>query len=168
MIEARKHLTHQRLLELMSYDPQTGILKWRFSKRGIKAGADVGSQNSKGYLCATVEGERFLNHRLAWFYITGKWPVGLIDHRDTDKKNNRFANLREATGSQNLANRGPTARNRSGHKGVCWHRLTSKWEAKIKVGKKNHHIGLFKTKQDACAAYNAAAIEYFGEFARVA
>ncbi len=88
-----------------------------------------------------------------------------IDHENLNGLNNTRGNLREATKSQNGANRGPTRRNTSGFKGVFWNRRAGRWMAKICTHGKQRYLGYFDSKIAAAKAYNDAAEKYFGEFA---
>lgn len=92
-------------------------------------------------------------------------PDGMqIDHINGDKLDNRQANLRQCTNQQNGCNRGKTAKNTSGFKGVspCEY---GRWQAGIRVNGKRLHLGHFLKKEDAAEAYKAAAIKLHGEFA---
>jgi len=109
-----------------------------------------------------IDGVFYLAHRLAWLFTYGVWPVMDIDHIDRDPVNNRIANLRLATCSQNGGNARISARNTSGIKGVCWHKNTKKWQAQITVNRRNHALGYFDDINAACAAYRAAAQVHFG------
>lgn len=105
-------------------------------------------------------------HRL----IAGAGPGEHVDHINQDTLDNRSANLRIATRSQNGANRGPDRRKlgtSSLHKGVSWDRTRQKWAAYIHVDGKTKGLGRFAEEADAALAYNAAAIEAWGEFARL-
>lgn len=96
-------------------------------------------------------------------FLTG-WP--LVDHRDGDGLNNRRANLRPATRAENNRNRRRSlSNNASGFKGVC--RDRGKWRAYIYVDDKQHHLGMFPTAEAAALAYDVAALELHGEFARL-
>lgn len=88
-----------------------------------------------------------------------------VDHKDTNKLNNTFLNLRLATQAQNMSNRGKQVSNTSGYKGVRLHKPTGKWQAYIKANYKQKHLGLFESIRDAAFAYNQAALEVHGEFA---
>lgn len=91
----------------------------------------------------------------------------LIDHRDGNGLNNRLSNLRPATRAQNAWNSRTPVRNTSGFKGVVFHRASGRWAAQIQVNHKPYRLGVFDTREDAAIAYNAAAIQHFGEFARL-
>jgi hypothetical protein len=99
-------------------------------------------------------------HRLAWFYVTGEWPVE-IDHRDRQRGNNVFSNLRSATSSLNKANTVP--RGSLGFKGV--YRNYKGFSARICVEGTTHYLGIFRTVAEAASVYQAAAEKHFGEFA---
>lgn len=157
----------ERLREVLVYEPDTGLFRWKvcLSNRGA-VGAVAGHCNDGGYTQIRIDGNLYLAHCLAWFYMTGERPTKGVDHRDTNKQNNRWANLRPATKSQNGANAKRSRRNTSGFKGV--HRFRDKWCAQICVNRKRVNLGLFGTPEEAHSAYAAAAEMYFGEFARAA
>lgn len=82
------------------------------------------------------------------------------DHINGDGLDNRRANLRPATPAQNAANRRAV---RSGLKGVTFHKKSGRWQAAIA----KRYLGLFATEAEAGAAYDRAAVERWGEFARL-
>lgn len=90
-----------------------------------------------------------------------------IDHRDGNGLNNRRANLRAATSSQNKANKVKRGNTSSVFKGVSWHKRGKKWQTQIKSNGKNIHLGYFVSELDAARAYNKAALKHFKEFARL-
>lgn len=90
-----------------------------------------------------------------------------VDHIDHDGLNNRRANLRIATCSQNAGNSRRRSDNKSGYKGVSWYARSGKWWACIRRDGKTRHLGYFSDPWDAAMAYNVAAREVFGEFAYV-
>lgn len=90
-----------------------------------------------------------------------------VDHINGDGLDNRRCNLRIATNSQNQANNRPQSRPMASRfKGVSWHGRDRLWRASIKVNQKVIGLGYFKVEEDAARAYDAAAVRYFGEFAR--
>ncbi len=160
-------LTAERLRSLLDYDPETGVFRWsNVPRAGIKAGAVAGNRNGRGYWLLCLDGKRYMAHRVAWLYVYGRWPADQIDHIDGIHANNAIANLREATNSQNNANRAATKSNRSGFKGVHWSRSARKWIAQIKHGGKIRHIGQFSTAEDAACAYAEKAKLLHGDFAK--
>jgi HNH endonuclease len=95
-------------------------------------------------------------------------PFGMdVDHINGNGLDNRRENLRVCTHAENQRN---TTRkrttNKSGFKGVCWRMVSQKWSADITLNSKQIHIGLFSDIQEAVRAYDAKAIELFGEFAK--
>jgi hypothetical protein len=155
-------LTATRLHETIDYNPETGAFRWIERRKGRKIFA--GAINTQGYLQICIDGRAYLGHRLAWLYMTGEWPPGRLDHEDTDRANNRWRNLREATPTQNNGNMRRPKHNTSGAKGVS--RDKDKWRSQIYFGGKKISLGRFDTVEQAHAAYVVAADQYFREFAR--
>lgn len=95
-------------------------------------------------------------------------PKGMqVDHCDLNGLNNQRNNLRLASQSQNLANRQKQKNNHSGFKGVVFDKKCRNWKAEIKINKACKHLGNFQSITDAARAYDAAALELYGEFARL-
>lgn len=165
MIKAlRPPIAHERLLETLSYTPKTG--KFHHLK-GVRSGREAGSINPKtGYRNISLYSQTYRAHRLAWFYMKAIWPSGQVDHKDTNRLNNVWENLREATHGQNKQNSGVRKNNKCGLKGV--YKTRGRYECRIMADGKRHYIGKFKTALEAYEAYAAAAETFHGEFARVA
>jgi hypothetical protein len=102
-------------------------------------------------------------HQRLHRFITGDPPHD-IDHVNGDGLDNRRANLRPCNDAQNQANSIPVLA-RSGYRGVA-RTPSGRWRASIKLANRNIHLGLFATAEDAARAYDAAAIEAWGEYAR--
>lgn len=152
---------------MLRYDAETGVFTWAASPRpNVKAGAVAGMVNSQGYRVIKVQGSGFMAHRLAWFFATGAWPSDEIDHINGDRDDNRVANLREATRADNNRNVAMRRDNSSGRKGVTWHKRQRRWYAQIQLAGKKTYLGSYKNIEDAAAAYRAAELRMFGEFAR--
>lgn len=156
------------LLKDLSYDPVTGVFTWRTDAGPRKAGMRAGSAGPKGYRRIGYRGRRYEEHRLAWLMVHGTWPSGLIDHANCNPGDNRILNLREATRSQNAANKKAHANGRSGLKGASFHKSTRRWQAQIMRDGKKKFLGLYNTAEEAHAAYAAAAAGEFAAFARAA
>lgn len=157
-------LTQERLKELLHYDPETGEFTWLVDHCRVRIGCRAGTKAKDDYVHITVDKHRTLAHRLAWLYMTGRWPNGIIDHANLNKSDNRFCNLREATFQQNNVNR--KAKAASGYKGVC--RVGSRWKAMIWAGGTSRHLGYFDSAEDAHLAYVEASKKTHGEFSRAA
>lgn len=100
------NLTQEYLKSILEYNLETGKFIWlvKTSNR-VKIGMYAGTLRNNGYLKININGQLYYAHRLAWLYMTGKWPENHIDHKDGIKDNNKWENLREATYSQNNKNR---------------------------------------------------------------
>lgn len=165
--KASKPVTHDELLAILHYDPESGIFTWKVNANSFTRAGDIAGKKCKGDYCViSIKAKYYPRSHLAWFYQTGKWPEKFIDHINLDKHDDRFANLREATCSQNNANAGPRRNNTSGYKGVFWHKQVGRYRAQIKVRHKVIHLGLFDDPREASLAYAEAAKLHFGEFGR--
>lgn len=166
----REHpaLSWERLTNVLDYDPNTGVFVWKIKSGPAQPGRRAGNQVKRKYRTIMIDGIRYYEHQLAWFYEHKEWSRSEIDHRDTDPSNNRLNNLRPATESQNAANRRLGRNNTSGYKGVAWDRGKQRWMASIRVNRKAIFLGRFDDVVSAAAAYEAAAAKYFGKFARAA
>ncbi|WP_082899218.1 HNH endonuclease [Sulfitobacter sp. EhC04] len=133
---------------------------WNTKYAGCEALYSIdGNGYRKGYIFARP----FKAHRVVWAWVHGCWPDTDVDHRNGNPGDNRLSNLRLATKSQNLSNRGPQINNTSGFKGV--YRRGAKYRAIITHNGVQVHIGTFESKIDAARAYNECAIRMNGEFA---
>jgi hypothetical protein len=154
------------LRSVFSYDPLTGILTWRAARPKINVGTEAGTSTDSGYRKVTLDGKSYRVHRIAWAMVHDEWPRKSIDHEDTVKDNNRLANLRQATRSQNSMNRSRSRKNTSGHKGVYWHRRAGKWATQIKLDGEVKYLGLYEQVEDAVVAVAEARDSLHKEFAR--
>jgi hypothetical protein len=94
-------------------------------------------------------------------------PEGMVvDHINHDGMDNRRANLRAATYSQNLCHRKKrSGAKQSKYKGIYWRKKNRKWQAVITFDRKKIYLGYFRNEIDAAKAYDRAAMKYHGEFA---
>lgn len=137
-----------------SYDPETGVFERIRALGGAKVGY-VPSAGSEGYVRVRLCGRTYGAHRLAWLWVHGELPTGEIDHRNGNKSDNRISNLRDSSHADNTANLvAPQVNNTSGRLGVTRHK--NQWRAQISVGGKMKYLGLFKTQDEAYAAYLTA------------
>lgn len=157
-------ITQERVKELLSYDPETGVFHWRVRRGNRKSGGKAGALHRLGYIYIFVDGKLRSASTLAWLYVYGEF-VQRLDHKNNCKSDNRIVNLRKATRSQNCANKRPRPDNESGYRGVYRGRTPGTWQAQIRVRGKLLHLGTCASKAEAAALYKAAAAEHFGEFA---
>lgn len=146
-------LDQATLIKLMSYDPVTGLFKWKKRRRGVSTSKALGTDNGYGYLRITVLGVSRYAHRLAWLYVYGEMPANEIDHINGIKSDNRICNLRPATPGQNKQNmRRAQSNSKSGYLGVSWHKKAKKWQAHISVNRKHIYLGLHDDIDSAYAS----------------
>ncbi len=153
-------ITQERLKELVRYEPETGVFI-RLENRGrLKKGDEAGGIDAEGYRRLTIDGRSYKAHRLAFMYMTGRFPNQHTDHIDQDRQNNKFSNLREATPQQNSRNKKRQSSNLSGFTGVGWRNDLSIWRARIYHKNKNVNLGTFDKLSDAVLARLNAEEEY--------
>lgn len=140
------------------YCPETGVFtkiaptgrNWRPGP--VKPGARYTEFRFRGQLCRA--------HRAAFFYMTGEWPEADVDHRDGDKRNNRWTNLRQASRSQNLANQGARVGSKNIHPTPH-----GTWQVRVAfMGKE--HTRTFKTLEEAEAHAANLRDSMHAEFSR--
>lgn len=157
-------LTAERAREVFEYNPETGSLAWRKQVGSRRSGSVAGNIQTKGYLRLCVDGRYYLLHRVAWLITHGEWPQDQIDHINGDRLDNRIANLRLATASQNCGNTGTSKNNTSGFKGVSWSARARRWVSSIRVAGRRHWLGYFPSREAAAEAYAAADVRLRGAF----
>jgi len=159
-------VTRARLKQVLYYHPESGDWIWR-ERMGVRGvpGTQAGTRSVGGYWIVVVDGYGYQAGRLAWFYMKGRWPRNTIDHKDQNKLNNAWSNLREATLNQQQHNRVVRKDSKTGVKGVMWSPLRNKYKAVIGLHSTKKCLGFYDTTQEAHAAYLKAAAILHGEFA---
>lgn len=158
-------ISHQRLLEIVNYDPITGIFTNKARRGRCAPGAVLGSLGSHRYIEIRLDDKLYLAHRLAHFYMTGGWPPRETDHKNLNRQDNSWDNIRAATNSQNQGNKPVQKNNYLGIKRVR-KRPSGRYQARITVLGKTVTLGTFNTPAEAHNAYKTAANNNFGEFSR--
>jgi hypothetical protein len=149
------------LWELFDYRPFTGelIRKKAGPTRPDIIGKPAGSFNKNlGYWTVNIQNKNYYAHRVIWCWVTGLDPASFqIDHKNMNRFDNRWVNLRLATKAENMRNR------------LCRGTTYTKWgwKAQITINCKNIHLGYYTSESQAAEAYEKAAIQLHGEFCRV-
>lgn len=153
-------MNQETLKRHLFYNPVTGAWTWIMpTNKRIKKGQAAGSVTHWGYLEIELFGERQKGHRLAWLYMTGAMPPGEVDHKNHDRLDNRWENLRDGGGGVNQQNRIRAQTNSStGMLGVIA-AAPGVYHARITVAKKACHLGSFQTPELAHQAYLQAKRE---------
>lgn len=168
-------ITNSEVRNRLNYNPTTGAFTWLpkqvINKRdnywNIRyAGTSAGSIGSHGYFAIHIQKKLYLSHRLVWLYMTGEWPLYQIDHINMIRTDNRFANLRPATRSQNYTNRISYKNSTHGFKGIYFHKASGSWHATVMRNRKKISLGYYRTPELAHQAYTAFTLQEDGEFAR--
>ena len=174
-----KKLPSQKYLkECLRYEPETGKLYWKRrprkhfeSSKKFKtwnahwsgAEAFTACQKAPGgivYKVGKLNNCQYKAHRVVWKLVTGKEPPAIIDHKDKKGSNNRFANMRDASPSQNAVNRKNKV---AGVYHLPYRRKP--WQPRLHLNKKLVYLGWFVSKKKAVAARRAAEFKYYGAFA---
>lgn len=142
---------------------------WNTRFAGIIAGCKTYQKNMDPRdWSVKFRGKMYGAHRLIWEMAYGTIPDRMqIDHINRNPFDNRLANLRLATNTQNNRNKPKPRNNTSGFKGVSFEPRRGVWVARITVGGRRIHIGAFSTPENASVAYKRAAEKYHGEFANI-
>jgi hypothetical protein len=154
-------LTAEQIKNALDYDTNTGVFVWKTRpSKAVKAGDIAGCIEKRiGYVTIGIAGRVYKAHRLAWLYVYGEWPKGLIDHINGNKTDNRIANLRDVFADGNSQNiRKPNRRNKSGFMGVIW--FQNKWRASMSVNGKSKWLGDYSTPEEAHQVYLEAKRKY--------
>lgn len=143
-------LTQAILQSKLHYSPDTGIFTWLTgSFKNKPAGCVSGTLPDGGYVIIRVNNKVYQAHRLAWLYVYGSFPDGLIDHKNRNRTDNRIENLRVASDAINSRNQAIYKNSPTGYHGVTAH--GKRWRARINVNGKKYHLGVFDTIEEAAA-----------------
>jgi len=160
-------MTQELIEELrawISYDPDTGILTWKKSRKGARAGDVCGGPHSNGYIRVGFNYKRLFAHRIAFALYHGRPPFVEVDHINRIKTDNRIQNLREATKSENTRNGSLRSNNSSGVQGVSWSSYFGRWRAQVRGGPRRP-TRYFRNLNEAADWVRQKRAELHGEFA---
>lgn len=138
--------TKEQLHQVIRYNPDTGkFLRLTTTSSNAIAGEECGNLDSQGYLRFRVLGQEFRAHRLAVFYMTGKWPL-VTDHINGNRADNRWSNIRVTDSKGNARNLSTRHDNKSGHKGVTWDSRREKWLVQLGRDGEKITIGRYRDR----------------------
>jgi hypothetical protein len=143
----------------LSYDAETGKIRWLRLAGGRGVGDVAGSLKRTGYVHIKFDGRLYQAHRIAWALHYGKWPASNIDHVNGDPADNRIENLRCVPQSENNKNAKRRKDNTSGTTGVVWYKANKKWGAKIHHDGSYVFLGLFDRMEDAVRVRKQAEVQ---------
>ena len=156
-------ITFEEAKELFTYDRETGIIKWRKRTRGQRANLVAGytMSNGCGYTQINIKGKLHYAHRVAMLLAYGFYVDGLeVDHINHIRDDNRLANLRFVTRTDNSRNKSRNSNSTTGVTGVYYRKGRRKYEAQIIVDGMNIYLGEFFTLEEAAKARKDADIKY--------
>lgn len=155
-------IEHNRLKELVTYNPLTGKFTRNITRGRWKVGDEIkGSIDREGYVIISLDYRDYRSHRLAYFYMTGEWPKTQIDHKDRNPQNNKWNNLRLSDNSKNSFNQKKKGKDRSLPKGV-WTQYGRFYASCGSI-----YLGSFNTIEEAELAHIKKAKELFGDHAPI-
>ncbi len=157
-------LTQEYLRSQILYKPETGEFWWIASRKGRDMTRQAGTISNFGYRIIMLNGHRHVASRLAWFYMTGNWPAEECDHINRNRADDRWANLREASRSENARNTQLRSDNTYGHRGICWDSQKLKWKVQISVKGEKRIVKHFHDFNSAVNFYQETAERLFGKF----
>ena len=152
MTETDRQIFNSRL----AYDSLTGDLRWKTSpSNNVKAHSIAGGIDGYGYVRLSLAGKPWAAHRLIWTMLIGDIPACMdVDHINGVRHDNRLINLRVVTRGENNQNqRTARSNNTQGLLGVCLHKRSGLFNARIKVDGISQSLGYFKSATEAHDAY---------------
>lgn len=156
-------ITKERLLEVFDY--KDGDLYWKVTKSSnAKAGNLAGFVNKLGYSKTSIDKKQYFTHRLIFLMHYGFLPK-IVDHKDKNPLNNKIENLRAADRFENCQNAKTPVTNKSGIKGVNWHKKLQKWNVQLNVNGKKKNFGYYNDIDYAKFVVEAMRYKYHRDFA---
>lgn len=154
-------LTQEEVRRLFDYVPETGVVTRKVrTSTSTKAGEIVGAKDNHGYFTAMVNKKVYKLHRIIYLWMTGFFPDGEMDHINGVRDDNRWCNLRTVSRTDNSKNKKLYSNNASGFNGVNWYKPYNTWVAKIRINRKDKHLGYYDSLLNAVAARISANARY--------
>ena len=157
-------LTQNELKQLLHYDQDTGVFTWKISKGSAYCGKTYKAKK-RHYIVHRINNTKYKAHNLAWLYVYGSMPNGVIDHINGDILDNRICNLRDITNYENSLNIKNKKNSYSRFKGAA-KRNDGVYQVQIRTKNRQIYIGRYKSEFEAAYRYDLASLQYHGEFGR--
>ena len=151
---------------MFDYCPDTGVVTRKITSHNGFKNSPAGFVEEQGYRRIGYYDKKYAANRLIWCWMTSVDPGPFeVDHKDRNRDNNMWENLRLSTSPQNNSNKKRRS-SQNKYKGVCKANKNS-LRALGKVNGKSIHLGTFSTQEEAARAYDQHAIKVYGEFAHL-
>ena len=147
-------------------------VSWWGRVMNTKTGRILKGSMTRGYLrvglCKNGKHKLISVHSLvAREWVPNPENKRCVDHINGDRSNNNYENLRYATSAENSMNRATSNDRSSVYKGVSIHKATNKWQTFIWINGANKNLGSYTTEREAAEVYNAAAVKFYKNFAKL-
>jgi hypothetical protein len=139
---------YAEVISQLDYYEKSGKFKWKKRGCGRRTDRAAGCLMQTGYISISYKGVAFLAHRIAWIMSTGELP-DVIDHKNGKRDDNRIANLRSCTLSENQAFRKTDVQRKE---------LARKKKERIANGKPKSHAAMIRERRDDNRRYEAAML----------
>jgi len=155
-----------------SYDPSSGILRYKVRGGSRKAIGDQAGTISNGRRLLSFWGTRYIASRVIWLIVKGRWPKNEIDHKNRNPLDERWTNLRHCSRRKNGYNRDSGRKNKTGYLGVHQQsklpgRVVLRYYGSVMIRGEKRRTKRFDTAVEAAIARDALAKQLHGEFARL-
>lgn len=156
------------LKEILDYDPDTGVFRWKkkTSKKTVIGSVAGTMHKQQNRWQIQIDGKIYKSARLAYYMYNGVEPTGEVDHINMITTDNRGENLRDSTHSQNNMNKRRQSNNSTGFKGVSYHKTRGEYLAYAKINGKMHFAGWHKTAESASISARELREKLHKEFHR--
>ena len=157
-------LRYEEVAKLFTYDRESGTLYWRIRdrntiRRNYVAGSSKGTKDGRRWV--GIKGKIYQEHRSIMMLCFGHIPENAeIDHINHVRDDNRLANLRFVTRSENSKNQSVSSKSTTGVTGVYFSKSRNKFIAQIKVNRQVHYLGCYNTLEEAAAARAEANLKF--------
>jgi hypothetical protein len=151
--------TQAKLQQAFNYDPDTGVLSYKYETLRSRAGEIAGFSHQGGYLAISLDNKQYLLHRIIFMYVAGYMPE-MVDHINHKRDDNRWVNLRDVSALDNTKNTSISQNSTTKINGVSFIKSTGRYRAYINRDYKQIHIGIYATQEEAIEARRLADIEH--------